>query len=89
LFAIVKSGFCILQHFLKIVVDPIHWPLGHLTWKICARNTILYTPYHVGITVCAVSKFVYTRSFFWRGRVIWFFLYEKGSKGKKVLLQDM
>jgi hypothetical protein len=24
LFAIVKSGFCILQHFLKIVVDPIH-----------------------------------------------------------------
>jgi len=24
LFAVVKGGFCILQHFFKLVVDPIH-----------------------------------------------------------------
>jgi hypothetical protein len=35
--------------------------------------------------ICAVSNFINTGG----GGVLGFFLYEKGSKGKKVLLQDM
>jgi hypothetical protein len=44
-----------------------------------------------GIKVCAVSNFIYIGSFiFWRGEGdLGFFYYEKGSKGKRVLLQDM
>jgi hypothetical protein len=40
-----------------------------------------------GIKICAVSNFIDTEKKF-GGGVIWG-LYEKGSKGKKVLLQDM
>jgi hypothetical protein len=41
-----------------------------------------------GMKICAVSNFINT-GIFLEGGDLGFFLYEKGSKGKKVLLQDM
>jgi hypothetical protein len=50
-----------------------------------------YTIYWIagGIKICAVSNFINTGNFVGGGVVIWGVFYEKGSKGKKVLLQDM
>ena len=46
-----------------------------------------------GIQICAVSNFINTGILFGGGGgggdLFFFFKYEKGSKGKKVLLQDM
>jgi hypothetical protein len=42
-----------------------------------------------GIQICAVSNFINTGKNLGGGGDLGFFLYEKGSKGKKVLLQDM
>jgi hypothetical protein len=60
------------------------------------QTDIYYIPPPAGyrgggdIKVCAVSNFIYTGSFFFgRGEGDLGFFYEKGSKGKKVLLQDM
>jgi hypothetical protein len=38
-----------------------------------------------GIKICAVSNFINTGG----GGFFFLFIYEKGSKGKRVLLQDM
>jgi hypothetical protein len=42
-----------------------------------------------GIKICAVSNFINTGKMFGGGMIWVFFLYEKGSKGERVLLQDM
>ena len=42
-----------------------------------------------GIQICAVLNFINTRIYFGGGDLGRGGLYEKGSKGKKVLLQDM
>ena len=41
------------------------------------------------IKVCAVSNFIYTGRFVLEGEGDLVFFNEKGSKGKKVLLQDI
>jgi hypothetical protein len=41
-----------------------------------------------GIKICAVSNFI-NSGIFLEGGDLGFFLYEKGSKGRKVLLPDM
>ena len=40
-------------------------------------------------SMCRIKFYLYQKFFFGGERVIWVFFYEKGSKGKKVLLQDM
>ena len=42
-----------------------------------------------GIAICAVSNLINTVKMFGGGMTWGGFLYEKGSKGKRVLLQDM
>ena len=46
-------------------------------------------PLPLVIKVCAVLNFIYTGRFFFGGGGGFVFFNEKGSKGKKVLLQDM
>jgi hypothetical protein len=43
-----------------------------------------------GIKICAISNFINTGNFLEGGDLgFFFFFYEKGSKGKNLLLQDM